>query len=167
VNPLTIEQIKARKRELQDIISVQDMLNRYGVKVSGNRCQGFCHNGKDMNMKISKDSCYCYVCNKKQDIFDIVQHFESCDFWTAFCLLGGDSEPTPQAIERSKQAQKERERQIALENQKKAELRQITTLITAYRNIMEEENRMSELYTYCYNKCQYQLYLLEMYNEKR
>ena len=159
---MTQEQIEAKKLDLKYTISVPEMLNRYGVKVKGNRSQGFCHNGKDLNMKVMERSCYCYVCNKKQDIFDIVQYFENCDFWTAFCLLGGNEEPSPQAIEKANKARKERERQIALEGQKKAELRQINSFITAYRNIIQSERPFSDLWCFAQNKLQFEIYKQEM-----
>lgn len=68
---------------------------------------------------------------------------------------------------KANQAQKEREHQIAQLQAKNAYIQKINTLITTYRNILEKENPMSELYSYYYNKLQYQIYLLEVINEKR
>ena len=101
------------------------------------------------------------------NIFDITMHLNHCGFRTAFELLGGTEKPSYRATVLANKAKREREQRIVEERKKKAELERIATLITAYRNIIYEENRMSELYAYCYNKLQYQLYLLESMAEKR
>jgi len=152
------------KDEVKAITTVPEVLRRYGIEVKRGRCKGICHEGKGLNVKISDSLYYCYVCGKGMDIFDLTMHLNHCDFRTAFELLGGTDKPSFRATVLADRAKKEREQRIVAENKKKAELRRITTLITAYRNVMIEENRMSELYAYCYAKCQYQIYLLEVYS---
>ena len=155
------------KDEIKAIITVPQVLQQYGIEVKRGRCKGFCHDGKDLNVKVSDGLYYCYVCNRSMDIFDITMELNHCDFRTAFELLGGTEKPSFTTTIKANKARKEREQRVARERKKKAELRQITSYITAYRNIIAEENRMSDLYVYCYNKLQYQLYLLELQTEKR
>lgn len=164
---LTVEEIEQRKDELRVTISVPSVLNRYGMKVKRNRCQGFCHDGKDYNMKVFETGCHCFVCNKSFDIFSIVQHFDNCDFWTAFELLGGTEKPSFTAVVKANKAKRDRHRRLAVEHKYKAELKTIQRLITAYRNILSESEPLSDLWCYCQNKLQYQIYLLESHDEKR
>ena len=79
---MTKEQIKAT-------VTVPELLSRYGVEVRHGRCRGFCHSGRDFNMSVKNDSCYCFVCGKAFDVFNIVAFFENCDFKKAFEILGG------------------------------------------------------------------------------
>lgn len=167
---MTKEEIDTRKEEIKCTISVPEVLSRYSIEVKRGRCTPICHETRirnAKNAKISDEIYYCFPCNKTMDIFDITMHFNQCDFWTAFELLGGTEKPSFTAVVKANKARREREKRIASELKKKAEIKHITMLITAYRNIIEEENRMSELYAYCYNKLQYQIYLLELYDEKR
>jgi len=164
---LTREEIEERKEALRATISVPDILSRYGVKVRGNRCQGFCHDGKDYNMKVFKTGCRCFVCDKSMDIFDITMHFEYCDFWTAFELLGGTEKPSFTAIRKAKSAIKEREDRNIRQHKIDVELRRIRAYVTAYRNIIKTSEPYSDLWCYVQNKLPYQIYLLELQDEKR
>jgi hypothetical protein len=164
---LTKEEIEERKEILLATVSVPEVLSRYGIPVKRNRCKGWCHNGKDFNMKVFWNGCHCFVCGQSYNIFDITMHFNNCDFWTAFELLGGTEKPTFTAVVKANKAKREREARIALEYQVKAELNKIQMLITAYRNIIASESPFSDLWCYCQNKLQYQIYLLELQTEKR
>ena len=53
------------------------------------------------------------------DIFDIVQHFEHCNFWTAFQILGGTDEVDKKTEELIQKARIEKEKQIQAEKKKK------------------------------------------------
>lgn len=167
MNNLNKEQIEERKEYLRSTISVPDTLYRYGVQVIRNRSKGFCHDGKDMNMKVFETGCKCFVCNKSFDIFDITMHFNNCDFWTAFELLGGTERLSFTAVVKANKAKRERENQKASELNLKIKLMQIRDQITAYRDIIAEAEPLTDIWSYCQNKLQYQLYLLEYYNEKR
>jgi len=164
---LTKEEIESRKEALRVTISVPSILSRYGVQVRGNRCRSFCHECKNFNMKVFETGCHCFVCDKSFDIFDIVQHFENCDFWSAFELLGGTEKLSFTTTIKANKAKRERDQRVADERKTKAETQRLLMLVTAYRNIIVEENRMSDVYAYCYNKLQFQLYLLEIQTEKR
>lgn len=163
---MTIEEIEERKEELKATISIPSILNQYGVSMKRGRCRSICHNDPNYTAKISDSLYFCFVCNKAMDIFDITMHFNNCDFWTAFELLGGTEKPSFTATIKANKARRERERRIASERKKKAELRQIYNYITAYRNIIAESEPLSDIWCYCQNKLQYQLYLLEFKTEK-
>jgi DNA primase len=167
VKRLTKNEIDERKEQLKIEHSATEILGRYGIETKRGRCKSICHDGDNFTAKVSDDFYYCFKCDKSMDIFDITMHFNNCDFWTAFELLGGTEKPSFRTMVKANLARKEREQRIVRMGEKKARIRQINTLITAYRNIIEEENRMSDLYAYCYNKMQYQIYLLECHAEKR
>lgn len=160
---LDINEIQKRKEIIKVTNKLPDILHKYGVEVKRGRCRGICHAGKDLNAKVTEDYLWCYVCNKSMDIFDVVMHFNNCDFWTAFELLGGTERLSFTATVKANKAKKERELRFIQEQQKKAETRQMQSFITAYRNIIAEEEPLSELWCYCQNRLQYQLYLLELY----
>ena len=152
--------------EVKAMVSVPDVLSRYGIEVKRGRCRGFCHSGKDLNAKVSRDFYYCYVCGAGMDVFEIVQWFEKCDFKTAFELLGGTEKPSFKAYVKASQSKKMREAERIRAKQKKLEQRSIYMMITACRNLIEESEPFSDIWCYCQNKLQYQLYLLEAIDEK-
>lgn len=164
---MTREEIDERKEYLKESISVPSILEKYGVKIVRNRCKGFCHGGKDNNMKVFKDGCNCFVCNESMDIFDITMNFNNCDFWTAFELLGGTEKPSFTATVMANKAKRERDRQIVEAEKEKAELRQINAYITVYKNLIDRSEPLSDDWCYYYNKLQYQLYIQECMTEKR
>lgn len=163
---MTELEIEERKEYLRSTVSATEVLNRYGEQVKRNRCRGFCHGGKDLNMKVFMTGCHCFVCGKSMDIFDIVMHFNNCDFWTAFELLGGTEKPSFTAVRKGKLAKKQRQSRVYKQNEIKRELGQIRMYIAAYRNILVDAEPLSDLWCYCQNKLQYQLYLLDYYIER-
>lgn len=68
------------KQEIRIANKVPERLKMYGWEIKRGRCRGFCHNGHDFNMAIDDYNAYCFVCSQSFDIFDIVMHFENCDF---------------------------------------------------------------------------------------
>lgn len=164
---LTKEELQERKEILKITTTVPDILKSYGVEIKRGRCRGICHEGKDLNAKVTRDYLWCYVCNSSMDIFDLTMHFNHCDFWTAFELLGGTERPSFTAVVKANKAKRELEIRKALEAKNKADLRRIQRFITAYRNIIATEEPFSYLWCYCQNKILYQLYLLELHTEKR
>lgn len=158
---MTKEEIEERKQILLATVSVPDVLSRYGVPVKWRRCRGWCHDGKDLNMKVFRDGCHCFVCGRSFDIFDITMHFNHCDFWTAFELLGGAEKPSFTAIRKAKTAVKERMDRIAEAQKERAELRRVQMYITAYRAIIAASEPFSDAWCYCMNQLQLELYHLE------
>ncbi len=166
---MTKEEIDERKEYLLATVSAKDVLARYGVRVKQDRCRGWCHDGKDLNMKVFRDGCHCFVCGRSFDIFDITMHFNNCDFWTAFELLGGTEKPSFTASRKAKLAILERRNRIAKEQQEQAELRRIRAYITAYRGIIDTSEPFSDIWCESHNKLQLEIYHLELMtqSEKR
>ena len=159
------------KEELKEVVSVPEVLQRYGVHIKGGRCRAICHDGKRLTAKVSSQLYFCFKCDKAMDIFDIVQHFEHCDFYTAFLLLGGEEKPTFRTRVKTNQAKAKREAARKREQDKKDKLTRINLFIDTYRKIIREEERAgnvySDLWSYCQHKLQYQIYLQEYHTEKR
>lgn len=164
---MTKEEIEERKEYLLTTVTVPDVLSRYGIPVKWKRCKGWCHGGKDFNMKVFRDGCHCFVCGRSFDIFDITMHFNNCDFWTAFELLGGTEKPSFTAQRKAKSALKERMNRIAKVQKDKAELRRIKAYITAYRELIAISEPFSELWCECQNQLQLELYHLEYMTESQ
>jgi len=163
---LTKEQIEERKEIIKATTSVMDILSRYGVQVKRGRCKAICHNGDNLTAKVSHGLYYCFKCNIGMDIFDITMHFNNCDFWTAFELLGGTEKPSFTATRKAKLARRTIQSRVDKQKKLENELRQIRMCITAYRNLIAEAEPFSDLWCYCQNKLQYQLYLLDYYIER-
>ncbi len=155
------EEYQERIDNLKLEITVPEILNKYGVEIKRGRCKGICHDGKDLNAKVTDRYMHCYVCDKSMDIFAITQHFEYCDFNTAFDLLGGNKEISFTSLIKARQAKAKREDAKRVQANKKAKLQQLHMEITAYRNIVQESEPLSDLWTYAYNRLQYRIYLLE------
>lgn len=164
---MTKDQIEERKETIKATTSVPEVLTRYGVQIKRGRCKAICHNGDNLTAKVSHGLYYCFKCNLAMDIFDITMHFNNCDFWTAFELLGGTKKPSFGAARKAKLARRRMQDTVAKQRKIEHELKQIRMYIDAYRNIIAEEEPLSELWCYCQNKLQYQLYLLDYYTEKR
>ena len=158
---MTREEIEERKQILLDTITVSDVLSRYGIQVKHGRCKAICHEGKNYTAKVSQGLYYCFKCGQSMDIFDITKHFNYCDFWTAFELLGGTEQPSFTAIRKAKSALKERQDRIVKAQKEKAELRRIRAYITAYRELIKVSEPFSDLWCECQNQLQLELYHLE------
>ncbi len=159
------------KEELKEIVSVSEVLQHYGVHIKNGRCKSICHDGKNYTAKVSNKLYFCFKCNKPMDIFDIVMHFDDCDFYTAFQTLGGSSKPNFRSYVKTKQIRSKKKNRQRKEDFKKEKLRQINLFIDTYREIIREEERegrvYSDLWCYCQHKLPYQIYLQEYYTEMR
>ncbi len=155
------------KDEVKAMNTVPDVLMRYGIQVKRGRCKSICHEGKHYTAKVSNDLYYCFKCSQSMDVFDIVMHMDNCDFKTAFELLGGTDKPSFRTVRKAKTAKKERQAKVDKQQELKFKIREIGMYIDAYRNIIAEEKPFSDLWCYCQNKLQYELYLHEYYTEKR
>lgn len=147
--------------------TVPEVLARYGVQVKRGRCKSICHDGRKYTAKVSDDLYYCFKCSQAMDIFDIVMFMDNCDFRTAFELLGGADKPSFRTVRKAKVAKRNRQIKVSKKQKYDRELKQINMYIDAYRNIIAEESPFSDLWCYCQNKLQYQLYLHEYYTEMR
>lgn len=171
---MTKDEIEERKEAIRATTSVIDVLSRYGVQVKRGRCVPICHEPrikKAQNAKVSDELYHCFPCNKSMDIFDITMHFNNCDFWTAFELLGGTKKPSFTAVRKAKSAKRERELRVMKDKAEKAELKRINIYISAYRNIIAEEEPFADLWCYAQNQLQLELYhldnMMELQAEKR
>lgn len=141
---------------------MRSIVEEYGLQVNRS---GFCncpfHNERTPSMKIYKDSYYCFGCGEHGDIFTFIQLMDNITFPEAFTRLGGTNEDTFTSFVKSRQAKARRDelkKQQLITNQK---LNRLNLEITAYRNIVQESEPLSDLWCYAYNKLQYRIYLLE------
>lgn len=155
------------KDEIKAITTVPEILQRYGVEIKRGRCKAICHAGSHYTAKVSRDLYYCFKCNVNMDIFDLTMHFNNCDFRTAFELLGGSKKPSFTAYVKANQTKAKRYQELKREAERQKEYRTIINLITAYSSIIAKSEPMSNIWCYCINKLQYQIYLLELHDEKR
>lgn len=155
------------KDEVKAMNTVPEVLARYGVQVKRGRCKSICHDGRHYTAKVSDELYHCFKCDKSMDVFDVVMHMDNCDFRTAFELLGGTDKPSFRTVRKAKSAKKRRQAKIDKQREHSFKLKEINMYIDAYRNIIAEEDPFSDLWCYCQNKLQYQLYLHEYYTEMR
>lgn len=163
---MTKEEIKERKLYLISTTNARDILFRYNVKIIGNRCKCFFHGGKDYNAKVFHNGISCFVCNTSFDIFQIVQHFERCDFWTAFQILGGTDEIDESTKEKMRLNKIENDRLDAAEKKQKDIKRRIVEKINLYQKLEKQCEPMSDEWCFCKNRLFYWLYLFEHFTEK-
>ena len=76
--------------EIKQSHSMREIVESYRIKVnrSGMCCCPF-HKEKHPSMKVYKDSCYCFVCNKQWDIFSFIQDMDNIGFKDVFLSMGG------------------------------------------------------------------------------
>ncbi len=158
---MTREEMEQRKEQLRIENTVSSVLSKHGIHVKNGRSKAICHDGKNYTAKVSDTLYYCFKCNKSMDIFDSTIHFNHCDFWTAFELLGGTERPSFTTVIKANKAKKERESRIVKEREIRARIQRIQMFVTAYRNLINESEPYSDIWCYCYGKLQYQIYLLE------
>jgi len=72
-------------------VSLKDVLEMYGIypKRGRNNYICFMHNDKHPSAGLTKDGkkFHCFSCGATLGLFDVVQHFEQCDFKTATKIL--------------------------------------------------------------------------------
>lgn len=150
------------KDELKATLTMRDILHRNGINVNRN---GFIpcpfHVERTASMKIYDDSFHCFGCGATGDIFDMEMHLNGCDFRTAFELLGGTEKPSWRATVMANKARKVRSEAEQIRSANAMRMRGIQLYITVYRNVIAAEPPFSDLWCYCIDKLQYQVYLLE------
>lgn len=151
------------KEEIKDMYSMRDIVSRYGIEINRS---GFCscpfHTGdRTPSLKIYAKDFHCHACGAHGDIFTWVMMMDTMSFKEAFSSLGGTNADTFTSFVKSRQAKAKREHAKREQAKKKAELQQLNMEITAYRNVMQESEPLSDIWTYTYNKLQYRVYLLE------
>lgn len=138
------------------------VIEEYGLSINRS---GYCncpfHNERTPSMKIYKDSYYCFGCGEHGDIFTFIQLMDNLSFQETFARLGGTNIDTFTAFVKSRQAKAKRENEKRLELITNQKLKRLNLEITAYRNIVQESEPLSDIWTYAYNKLQYRIYVLE------
>jgi len=163
---MTNEQIQERKAYLIQTIDARDVLSRYGVKISKSRCRGFCHKGNDPDsIKIFKNGTQCFVCGTRMDVFKIVQHFENCDFWTAFQILGGTDCVDEKTERIMAESRRKRDMEIEFERKRKEKVKIICGKINLYNRLIRENKPLSDEWCFCQNRWFYWMYLFEYFTE--
>jgi len=164
---LTREEIGERKAYIAQYTDAKDILFRYGIDVRGNRCRGFCHGSRDYDITVFRDGVKCWVCNKYMDVFDIVQHFEHCDYWTAFQILGGTDVIDDSAKKKMEEAKKRRDFMIACEKKRKNNIAKIVKKLNEYSANLKNCEPLTDEWADNYNKWQYCMYLFDYFTEKK
>lgn len=120
-------------------IPMAEVVRRYGIEI--NRV-GFCrcpfHAEKTASMKIYQYSFHCFGCGAGGDQVDFVSQIESCDFKTAFKMLGGEYVPegTKGRLKAYKRAADRRTREKRTE-QRLERLNASRRLLGAYRHAFD------------------------------
>ncbi len=139
---------KPRGRDKEEVRlenPVPDLLARYGVQVKGDRYKPFCHSSKQFSGKVSKDLCYCYVCNRSFDCFGIVKWFEGIDdLPSQVKFLGGEELPEddPKTIKRKAEAKKRKEEVERIKHEAEARekrIMELTEKMRFYKTILVDE----------------------------
>ena len=150
------------KEEIKETYSIRDILARYDLHPDR---RGYIpcpfHAEKTSSLKVyDRDFCCFGECGANGDIFTFVPMMEDVSFKEAFQLLGGAyGEPTCSARLIVYKAQKRREMKRK-EQRRLAERRRLNNmLISVYRAYMKRSEPFSDVWTDCYNRLQYQLYV--------
>lgn len=150
--------------EIKRTTTMQDVLNRYGIKVRNKLCSCPFHGAdKHPSMQIFKDGYKCHTCGAYGDLFTFIQEYEGCDFKTAFKILGGTYEhmdPAERKIVKSK-FQREREER---ERKEKAEAEfkyHLARTLSGLRKVIEICEPMSDFWTYAQHQLPWFEYVWE------
>jgi len=169
---MTKEDIQNKKAYLIATTNAKNILFRYGVKIKGNRCRSFCHNSKDYDTKVFHNGIQCFSCGSRMDIFEIVQHFEHCDFWTSFQILGGTDEIDEKTKKKMEEVRLQQEREILLSRNRKQKIAIIVKKLQLFNKLAKEyepknqDEEFSEEWCFLKNMIFYWEYLFEYYTEK-
>lgn len=151
------------KEEIKEMYSMRDIVFRYGIPInrSGFSSCPFHTGDNSPSLKVYKDNFHCHACGADGDIFTFVMMMDNLSFKEAFESLGGTNDMSFTSMVKTRQAKAKREAKKRQEAEEKAKLKRLYMEIDAYRNIVQESEPLSDLWTYAYNKLQYRIYLLE------
>ena len=151
---------ESQKQDIRIMNKVADRLRMYGVEIKRGRCRGFCHNGHDYNMVVKDDCCFCYVCRKTFDIFDIVMFFENCGFKEAVEKLDKPIDfNTFRKIKKIKQVMKTKQTENEIKEKRYWELWNKWFLIDT---IIKNVSPYSQLYADALHRREYLNYIMEV-----
>lgn len=78
------------KENILSILTMEDVLNKYGIKSNKNMCCCPFHKDKTASMKVYKDGFYCFGCNRGGDLIKFVQLLFNLNFYEAMEKLNMD-----------------------------------------------------------------------------
>lgn len=164
------------KDEIKNLITMQDIVNKYGIKHKGAIFNCPFHKDQHASAKFYKNSFYCFSCNKTGDLIQFVQLLYNLNFQEAMQKINVDfglGLENNTKIDRNKILEIERRRKEE-ELAKKRKNENYIRLANQYRelryeidrqlklvNIVNWENKVFEI-----SKLQDQLELLEIEIEK-
>lgn len=168
--------MKDIKDEIKSIVTMQDIINKYGIKHKGNMYNCPFHKDQHASAKFYRNSFYCFSCNKTGDLIQFVQLLYNLNFQEAMQKINVDfglGLENNTKIDRNKILEIERRRKEE-ELAKKRKNENYIRLANQYRelryeidrqlklvNIVNWENKVFEI-----SKLQDQLGLLEVEIEK-
>ena len=151
---------ESQKQDLRIMNKVPERLTMYGVEIKRGRCRGFCHNGHDFNMVVKDYYCFCYVCDKSFDIFDVVMFFENCSFPDACEKL---YKPVDfEGFRKIKQIKYEMTRKQQEEKQKDKRYWELWSKWIMIDTIIRYANPCSQLYADALHRREYLNYIMEV-----
>lgn len=156
-------------KEIKDIYSMSDIVERYGLHP--NRA-GFIpcpfHSGdRQASLKVYDKDFHCHACGAHGDIFTFVERMDDLTFRDAFESLGGGYEQSFSARMKVYHAKKHREAERR-EQRKEEEKKQLNyLLISVYRGWLERLEPLSDEWCSCQNELVKQIGLLEKLNGLR
>lgn len=78
------------KDEIKNLITMQDIVNKYGIKHKGAMFNCPFHKDQNASAKFYKNSFYCFSCNKTGDLIQFVQHLYNLTFQEAMQKINVD-----------------------------------------------------------------------------
>lgn len=155
------------KEDIKDTYSMRDIAMRYDLQPnrSGFISCPFHSGDREPSLKLYEKDFHCHSCGENGDIFTFVQLMDDVSFKEAFQILGGVYEkPTFSSRMAVYKARKKRE-MAQKEQRRQADRRWLNSmLISIYRAYMERSEPFSYTWTDCYNRLQYQLYIMAELN---
>lgn len=148
--------------ELKSTYSMMIIVERYGFHPTR---AGFIpcpfHQGdRTPSLKVYEKDFHCHACGANGDIFTFVQMIEDVDFKEAFLILGGTYEKPTFSSRLAVYRSRKRQEMVRKEQERQQEKKDLNnSLISIYRRYMERSEVFSDVWSDCYNKLQYQLYL--------
>ena len=149
------------KQSIKDQNTMRDVLARYNLTPNraGFISCPFHRNDRTASMKIYRDSYHCFGCGAHGDIFSFVQNMDNCDFKTAFGILGGTyQKPTFSSKMAIYHHKKQMEMRKKEEDRKKQEFQQCLHEIDTNRELINNNQPLSDEWCKAWNQLQLALY---------
>lgn len=78
------------KDEILKILSMKDILNKYGIPIKRSMCHCPFHKDNSPSMKIYDKSFYCFSCNRTGDLIEFVKQYFNLNFQEAMEKINFD-----------------------------------------------------------------------------